>query len=247
MTAAVGLIGFGRFGRLAARHLCGALRVRVFDPSAAAGEIAALGAEPADLPSAARCDAVILAVPISAMEAALAALKPHLRPGALVADVCSVKELPVRWMEALLPPAVEILGTHPMFGPDSAADSLAGRKIVLCPVRIAADRLAAVEAELAARGLEVIEARPEEHDRQIAVSLALTHFIGRGLEQFGAAPLPIDTEGYRRLLAILGVVTHDSWQLFEDMHHFNRFAPGIRRRILRALKRVDDLLPPGVR
>jgi len=48
----------------------------------------------------------------------------------------------------------------------------------------------------------VIEASPSEHDRQIAVSLALTHFIGRSLAGMGAKPQDIDTEGYKRLLHI---------------------------------------------
>jgi len=38
------------------------------------------------------------------------------------------QEHPVRWMRELLPPDVAILGSHPMFGPDSAAESLQGRK-----------------------------------------------------------------------------------------------------------------------
>ena len=32
-------------------------------------------------------------------------LAPRLAPGSLVMDTCSVKELPVRWMRELLPPA----------------------------------------------------------------------------------------------------------------------------------------------
>ena len=35
-------------------------------------------------------------------------------------------------MQELLPQDVSILATHPIFGPDSAADSLKGRKIALC-------------------------------------------------------------------------------------------------------------------
>jgi len=52
----------------------------------------------------------------------------------------------------------------------------------------------------------VIETSAFEHDRQIAVSLGLTHFIGRALAETEARPQDIDTEGYRRLLKILEVV-----------------------------------------
>ena len=46
-----------------------------------------------------------------------------LKENAVIVDVCSVKEYPVQWMRELLPANVSILATHPMFGPDSAADS----------------------------------------------------------------------------------------------------------------------------
>jgi prephenate dehydrogenase len=88
----------------------------------------------------------------------------------------------------------------------------------------------------------VIEATPEEHDRQIAVSLSLTHFIGRSMAEFGADQLRIDTEGYRRLTYTLEVVQHDTWQLFQDMHRFNPFARQIREAFMAAMGRIDDRL-----
>jgi prephenate dehydrogenase len=242
MGFGIGMIGFGRFGRLAVRYLSPHALVAVHDPAADPADIAAAGAEPAELASAAASDAVILAVPISGLERVLEEIRPHLKPASLVVDVCSVKELPIRWMLEALPPEVEILGTHPMFGPDSAAQVLEGRKIVLCPVRIEAQRLARIKNLLNVEGLVVLETTPEEHDRQIAVSLGLTHFIGRALAEFGAAEQPIDTEGYKRLLAILEVVTHDSWQLFEDMHRYNRHSPETRSRFMQALEYTEAKL-----
>ena len=242
MEFVIGVIGFGRFGRLAVRHLAAETAVRVFDPAATADEIAGVGAEPADLARAAQSDAVVLAVPISHLRQALNEVGPHLKPGSLVIDVCSVKETPIRWMLEILPPDVDILGTHPLFGPDSADSSLAGRKIVLCPVRIGQERLAAIKDRLGATGLVVVEATAEQHDRQAAVSLGLTHFIGRSLAEMGAREMAIDTEGYRRLLAILEVVEHDTWQLFEDMHRYNRFAISCRTDFMKATKTIEAKL-----
>src|SRR5512139_200516 len=179
MSRTVGIVGMGRFGRLMARYLSADFRVRAHDPSVAEEEIRAVGAEPASLESVAAAEVLVLAVPISAMQDMLARTAPHLVPGGLLIDVCSVKELPLAWMRKAVPDSVELIGTHPMFGPDSAAESLQGRKVVLCPVRVAAARLARVRDYLASRGLQVIETTAEEHDRQIAVSLALTHVIGR--------------------------------------------------------------------
>ena len=238
----IGIIGFGRFGALTARYLARDLSVKVLDGGAKAAAIRAAGGDPADLATVCRQRILILCVPISAMRETIARVAPLLGPRTLVVDVCSVKVAPVAWMRAGLPAHVPILATHPMFGPDSAAESLAGRKIVLCPERIDAARYERIRGYLESRGLVTIETRTEDHDRQIAVSLALTHFIGRSLAAFGAGPLAIDTEGYQRLLHILGVVEHDTWQLFEDMHRYNPFAADQRRAFARAMSGIEARL-----
>jgi prephenate dehydrogenase len=242
MTCRIGILGFGRFGKLMAQNLASDFEVRVWDPAAAASDVLSVGARPADLPAVGRSEVVVLAVPISGMQAALEQVRPHLGAGRLVVDVCSVKERPIRWMQDVLPENVEVLGTHPMFGPDSAADSLQGRKIVLCRVRVEAERYEKVRRYLASKGLEVIETSAAGHDRQIGVSLALTHFIGRALAGMGAKPQDIDTEGYRRLLRILEVVENDTWQLFEDMNRFNPHAETARRAFREALEGIEQRL-----
>ena len=138
--------------------------------------------------------------------------------------------------------AVSILPTHPMFGPDSAADSLQGRKIVLCPERIDSARYEKILRWLKGKGLVTIETTAREHDEKIAVSLSLTHFIGRSLSAFGARDLDIDTEGYKRLMHILGVVSHDTWQLFEDMHAYNPFAKEKRQAFMDAMTAIHERL-----
>lgn len=240
MTCRIGILGFGRFGKLMARNLAADFELRVCDPAAIEPDVRSAGARPVDLAAAAQSDVVVLAVPISRMQAALAQIKPHLRTGSLVVDVCSVKDHPIRWMQDLLPEDIDILGTHPMFGPDSAADTLQGRKIVLCRVRVEAERYEKIRGYLASKGLTVIETTAAEHDRQIAVSLALTHFIGRALAGMGAKPQVIDTEGYQRLLRILEVVENDTWQLFEDMNRFNPYAEKTRQAFLEALETIEQ-------
>jgi len=236
----IGLIGFGRFGKLTIEHLSSTCKLVAYDSGGKGELITAAGADPVSLAEACGQEIVLLCTPISVMPATLEKIAPLLtHPEALVVDVCSVKTLPVKWMRAKLPPAVSLLATHPMFGPDSAQDSLQGHKIVLCPERIEQDRYRKITARLENLGLVVIESTPEDHDRQIAVSLALTHFIGRSLSSFGAQELLIDTEGYKRLLHILEVVDNDTWQLFEDMHRFNPFAAQTRREFMNAMQAIE--------
>ncbi|MBT8341220.1 MAG: prephenate dehydrogenase/arogenate dehydrogenase family protein [Desulfatitalea sp.] len=239
----IGLIGYGRFGRLTVRHLSGDFDVVVHTRSAdKAGDIERAGGRLVPLEEACSQKFVIVCVPISAMQPTLSQIAPLLQPNALVADVCSVKSYPATWMREHLPESVEILATHPMFGPDSAAETLKGHKIVLCAERIAPRHYARIKQWLVARGLQLIETTPAEHDRKIAVSLSLTHFLGRTLAKFGATPLDIDTEGYKRLLNILEVVNNDTWQLFEDMHRYNPYAQEKRRAFMDAISAIHGHL-----
>jgi len=238
----IGIIGFGRFGKLTARYLADEYDVAVYHRTDTSAEIESTGARAASLKTVCRQEIVIPCVPISVFHEILKEIAPLLRLDALVVDVCSVKEYPVRLMTDILPDTVSILATHPMFGPDSAADSLEGRKICLCRVRIAEGTYQNIKSCLAAKGLVVIEATPQQHDEQIATSLSLTHFIGRTLSEYGAKKLDIDTEGYKRLLHILEVVERDTWQLFLDMHHYNAYAREKRRAFMEVMKTIEKRL-----
>jgi prephenate dehydrogenase len=238
----IGIIGFGRFGKLTAGYLAEDFEVFVFNRTDKSAGIKKCGARPASLKKVCWQKIVILCVPISTLREVLVEIGPLLKKDTLVVDVCSVKIYPARWMQALLPETVSILATHPIFGPDSAADSLKGHKIFLSPVRIEKKQYQKIKIYLASKELVLIESTPEDHDEQTAVSLALTHYIGRTLSEFGAAPLDIDSEGYKRLLHILEVVEHDTWQLFYDMHHYNPYALEKRAAFIQALQKIYEQL-----
>jgi prephenate dehydrogenase len=241
----IGIIGFGRFGKLAVRYLAEEFDVVVYHRTDKSAEITRAGARAASLETVCRQDIVIPCVPISVFQEFLQDIAPLLRPDTLVVDVCSVKEYPVRLMIDILPQTVSILATHPMFGPDSASDSLEGGKICLCEVRIAKKNYRNIKAYLESKGLVVVEATPQEHDEQIATSLSLTHFIGRTLSEYGAKQLDIDTEGYKRLLHILEVVERDTWQLFLDMHHYNGYAKEKRIAFMDVMQDINSRLEQG--
>ena len=132
----IGIIGYGRFGQLAARYLSRDADVYVCGRKQIAPDPDLPGVHPADLRQVCGQKIVIPAVPISSLQDMLAQMAPLLKADSLVADVCSVKTIPAQWMKVILPDSVSILATHPMFGPDSAARTLEGMKIALCRVRI---------------------------------------------------------------------------------------------------------------
>ena len=195
------IVGFGQFGRLAARTLRANFEVLVTDAAPAAA---------------------MAAVPVVAMREVFAALSPDLRPGALVIDVGSVKMLPVQWMTETLPAHVDIVATHPLFGPQSAKDSLEGLRFVVCPVR--GERHTGVAAYGRALGLTVTVTTPEEHDREMAYVQALTHLIGRSLVNLGIPDEQLKTPSYQHLLELCALIGADTFELFTAIQTQNPFA-----------------------
>ncbi len=238
----IGIIGFGRFGKLITKYLSEDKKVYVFSRSGKDKEIKKSNGVPSSLKEVCKKDIVIPCVPISKFESILKKIKNLLKSNSLVVDVCSVKEYPAGIMKKILPEKTGILATHPMFGPDSAAETVKGSKIVLCKVRISDDKYKKIKSYLEKKGLIVIESTPERHDKEIAKTLILTHFIGRGLIDFGAKNLDMDTEGYKRLMNILDMVKNDTEQLFEDINRYNKYSKEIRKNFMKSLGKIDKRL-----
>lgn len=235
----LGIIGFGAFGRLMARHLRPHFRLYAYDPALPPGPSAEVdGAVPASLPVAAACPVVVLATPVSRLEEAVAAVGPHLRPGALVLDVGSVKVVPAGIMRRCLPCHVDIVATHPLFGPQSARDGIRGLKVAVCPVRGGrAPRVAAFLRR--ALGLDAFLTTPEAHDREAATVQGLTHLIAKVLVQMEPLPSRMTTRSFELLMEGVGMVRHDAPEVFHAIERANPYAPQVRRRFFDLAARLD--------
>jgi prephenate dehydrogenase len=233
----IGIIGLGRFGKFAAGILKNDFQVFGYDPSTG---IRVQGVCRGDWDEVAAKPIVLLCVPISFMEPTCRQLASNLHPGQLVIDTCSVKEWPLRIMTRLLPRHVEILGTHPLFGPDSARQGIRGQRIALCPVRC--QRVPAIRRYLTGLGLKVIITSAARHDREMAKTQALFHFLARGVTALRVFPGELTTPGPAKLFHDFEDVQNDSFQLFHDLESLNRFAPPLRKRMLQSLERIDQKL-----
>ena len=223
----VAIIGFGQFGRLAAATLSGRYATGVHDPFVTAQDIVDAGHVPMSLEQAAAADVVVVAVPVQGMEQTIQAIAPHIRPGATVVDVASVKMLPSEWLQRYIPDHAHIVPTHPLFGPQSAALGLAGRQLVLCPVR--GDQHIKIAALGDALGLRVRITTPEEHDREMAYVQALTHLIGRSLVEMDIPDERMKTQSYQHLIDLTGLIGNDSFELFTAIQTFNPYARDVVR------------------
>jgi cyclohexadieny/prephenate dehydrogenase len=129
-------------------------------------------------------DLVIVCIPVGACGAVAQEIGPHLRPGAIVSDVGSVKGSIVRDMGPHLPDNVHFVPAHPVAGtehsgPDAGfAELFENRWCILTPPPgadpRATEKLAAFWRLLGAK-VEVMT--PEHHDLVLAVTSHLPHLI----------------------------------------------------------------------
>lgn len=236
----VGVYGLGRFGSFWAGVLSERFQVRGYSRSSHRSTPTSV--ERVDEPALFECDALFLAVAISAMEEVVGRIASRLRPGTLVFDTCSVKVHPIRTMERLLPSNVEIIGTHPMFGPDSGREGVGGLPIVFCPVRVSDEHANFWRTEFTALGMSVKELSAEEHDREAAYTQGVTHFVGRVLDDLGLKASAISTIGYTKLLEIIEQTCNDPWQLFLDLQRYNPYTADMRVALYNSLQKIKDRL-----
>jgi prephenate dehydrogenase len=191
-----------------------------------------------------RCKVVIVAVPIAATIEVIGAVGPHLPEDALLMDLTSLKEEPVRAMiEAT---AAEVVGCHPLFGPD--CPSLAGQNIVLCPGR-GEQWLNRLEDIFVKDGARVTVTTPAEHDRMMALVQGLTHLdtilMGLALRHSGVEPSTLDafsTPVFRAKQTIIEKVFGLRPEMYAGILAGNPAMPEILARYERDLSRLKELI-----
>lgn len=144
-------------------------------------------------------DIVLLSVPIEKTAEIARQVAPKMRSGSLLMDVASLKSEAVNAMRTYAPKGVEVLGTHPMFGP--TMPSMRGQTIIFTPVpRKSKKWLPVMKNLFESDGARIELLSPDEHDEIMAVVQALTHFayisIGATLKA-----LDFDVEKSRRFMS----------------------------------------------
>jgi cyclohexadieny/prephenate dehydrogenase len=129
-------------------------------------------------------DLVIACVPIGACGAVAKEIGPHLKPGAIVSDVGSVKSAVVRDMAPHIPPGVHFIPGHPVAGtedsgPDAGfAELFINRWCILTPAKDAeAGAVERLSQFWKAFGASVEIMSPEHHDLVLAVTSHVPHLI----------------------------------------------------------------------
>ena len=237
----IGIIGFGHFGRFIASHLNKTNKVFVSDKINKYREAQKIGVIFCSQKEVVSKDILILAVPTFELKNLLIKIKPHLKKETIVIDICSVKILPCKLMKNILSHN-EVIGTHPLFGPQSGNHGIKDMKIVVCPVRASSNSLNKIKKILNKLGLRIIESSPKEHDKAMASSHALMHFIARSFINIGITNQEIKISSLDKALEIVDIFKYDSSQLFRDVQNFNPFAKKIRKRFIREIMKIEKEL-----
>lgn len=194
-----------RFRRIGAEVLC-------YDAATPENQVAEI---------VANCKLLLLCIPVTAFPKALGLIAGKLKPGTVLADVCSVKEKPMKaMMEAYDGP---VAGTHPLFGP--VIPEGFKPRVAVAEGRDA-DAAAQVASLFESCGFSSFMTTAEEHDRAMAAIQGL-NYITTAAYLGMASRLPqadkfVTPSFERRLDAARKMLTQDS-ALFADISEANPY------------------------
>lgn len=231
MKKTIGIIGFGSFGRLIHAHLSPYFDISVYDEY-----------QPVDntttIEEVASSDVIILSIPCKEFENVLKKISPIMNINAIVVDVCSVKVYPVQKMMEYLPDTVSILATHPLFGPQSLKEE--GNKISISQIRGSTNWVILFLRHVLK--MNIIYATPESHDKEMAVTQALVHWLAKSFPNDNGDVFTMTTQSYKSLADGFALVKNDSREVYETIECYNPFAKTARENLLFSLMRDNEIL-----
>jgi len=230
----IGIIGFGRFGKILAEMLSAENEINIHDSNGNRGDYQNLS-----LLEIIKCEILFIAVPIREFKNVIKSLQEFNLQNTTIIDVCSVKLHPVQVMEKYLPENVGIIATHPMFGPDSYSP-FRELKMVMHPVRDIYNQFDKLKHTFEKQSISIVEMTPDAHDQDAAMSQGITHFIGRVLSESGISSTKINTLGFTELLGVIEQTCNDSWDLFKDLENYNPYTVQMIEKLEEGIKMVRD-------
>ena len=194
--------------------------------------------------AAQKADIVIISVYIDNTLDVIKEVAPHVRPRCLLMDFTSVKIEPCRAMEEHAGKGVEIIGTHPMFGPRVA--SLEGQAVIVVPMRAKKWKKFLLDF-LSRHKAKVFETTPDEHDRAMAVVQGLTHFTYISTASTLKA-LDIDVKDSRNyaspiyilMLDLIARIVGQSPQLYASIQMHNPHIKEVHRAFIEQASKLKD-------
>ncbi|KAL5732939.1 hypothetical protein ACOSP7_032284 [Xanthoceras sorbifolium] len=189
-------------------------------------------------------DVILICTSILSLSQVLKNLPLHfLKRPTLIAEVLSVKEYPRNVLLQVVPEEMDLLCTHPMFGPESGKNGWQDLTFVYDKVRIRDESTCSNFLHIfQTEGCKMVEMSCEEHDKVAARSQFLTHTIGRTLSEMEIETTSMDTKGFETLIRLKESSVRDSFDLFCGLFIYNRFAKQELQNLEMALEKVKQKL-----
>eukprot|EP00887_Chlorella_sp_A99_P005837 scaffold1.g5837.t1 len=248
----IGIVGFGTFGQFLAKRMVQAGHEVIATSRSPYHDIAAEMGVGYFTDSDDFCeehpDVVVLCTSILSTDSVLRRLPVgRLKRNTLFVDVLSVKEFPKTLLLRELPPEMDILCTHPMFGPDSGRGAWTGLNFMYERVRMGDDLQRQQRCDVFLQffekeGCRMVEMTCEEHDQMAASTQFITHTVGRMLGAMELSPTPIDTKGFQSLLTLVDNTANDSFELYYGLFMYNQNATQELENLEKAFDRVKRQL-----
>ncbi len=194
-----------------------------------------------------RCQVVVVGVPIGVTCEVIERVGPLVNRGSLLMDLTSLKVRPVECM--LRSSLSEVVGVHPLFGPD--AESMRGKNVVICPAR-GEDWAAWLRQLLTESGAKVVETSPRRHDRIMAVVQGLTHLttvaMGLTLSSSGLDSSELRgflTPTFEKKMAMMERVFGGNPRLYAEIIALNPDTQGLLRLYQEVLEELNTAVAKG--
>lgn len=230
----VGIVGYGNFGKLIEKQLQKYFILKIYDPYIQDNEKKSVSLD--ELRS---CDYIILSLTMDSFEKAVESISKIVSSTVTVIDVCSVKIKPIEILHKYLDGICEFIGTHPLFGPQTAQNGIENKKIALIPSE--SKKYLSVKKFLESKlKLKIIECTADEHDKEMAYVQALSHMIGHVLTKMNLTDLPLSTATYSHILKAKDIVSNDSKALFETIMQHNKYAKDAVETFVKSVNEIHN-------
>jgi prephenate dehydrogenase len=230
----IGIIGYGQFGRLMHEYLSMHFEVFVYD----------IHDDEEVLRGACAADVLIFAVPMRTLVAACETVHKYVGTQTIIVDVISVKVQPLEVLQKYFPKN-PILGTHPIFGPQSVKENggIKNMPIVLVNISVRQGVYLQIRNFLEKiLTLKIIEKSAATHDKEMAVVQGISHLIGRALKHMDIEDYETSTHSYKQLIELRDLLQHDSWGVFETIQNNNPYAADIRKHFIEEIEKLESKL-----
>jgi prephenate dehydrogenase len=274
----IGILGFGRFGQFIGKTFNKYGKITGINRSDCSAEADKMDVDFILLndldelfpPEGSKLDVLIMSTSILSFSPIMKKILPIItKSNILLVDVCSVKEHPRNVMLDLLDEYknIDILCTHPMFGPESGKCNWKGLKFVYERTRIAGkvaniednvsssttddkyiynidedasnDRVERFISIFEEEGCEMIPMSAKLHDISASNSQFITHLVGRILATQGLKRTPIDTNGFQNIMKVVDSTSNDSFDLFYGLYKYNKHSGGAIEGLRSAMETVE--------